>query len=76
MEFSRQEILEWVAIPTPRHLPDPGIKTASLISLALAGEFFTTSVTWEVHGLGYPSKLHFSSFLLSSEAKVLCAQRP
>ena len=43
-------ILEWVAsrlpFPTPRDLPDPGIKPASLISLALAG-FFTTSATWE-----------------------------
>ena len=28
-------------------LPDPGIKPASLTSPALAGRFFTTSVTWE-----------------------------
>ena len=32
-------ILEWVAIPTPVDLPDPGIK---LTSPALAGGFFTT----------------------------------
>jgi len=25
MEFSWQEILEWVAIPTPEDLPHPGI---------------------------------------------------
>ena len=33
------KILEWVAIPSPRDLPDPGIKTKSP---ALAGTFFTT----------------------------------
>ena len=40
-------ILEWVAIPPPRDLPDPGIKRISLMSPALAGRFFTTSTTWE-----------------------------
>ena len=33
---------------TPRDLPDPGIKSASLTFPALAGRFFTTSATWEV----------------------------
>ena len=33
--------------PPPGHLPDPGIKPASLTSRALAGRFFTTSATWE-----------------------------
>ena len=32
-------ILEWVAIPFSRDLPDPGIEPASL---AVAGRFFTT----------------------------------
>ena len=36
-------ILEWVAISTSGDLPDPGIKPASLRSLALTGRFFTTS---------------------------------
>ena len=40
-------ILEWVALPPPQDLPSPGIKPASLMSLALAGGFFTTSATWE-----------------------------
>ena len=31
-------ILEWVAIPSPGHLPDPGIEA---VSPALAGGFFT-----------------------------------
>ena len=35
-------ILEWIAMPLPGDLPDPGIK---FMSLALAGGFFTTSAT-------------------------------
>ena len=44
--FSRQEY--WSALPCcpPGDLPDPGIEPTSLMS-ALAGEFFTTSATWE-----------------------------
>ena len=38
-------ILEWVAMPPPGDLPNPGIKPASLGSPALAGEFFSTSDT-------------------------------
>ena len=40
-------ILEWVAVPFSRDLPDPGIEHTSLMSPALAGIFFTTSTTWE-----------------------------
>ena len=40
-------ILEWVVMPPPGDLPDPEIEHASLSSPALAGEFFTTSTTWE-----------------------------
>ena len=36
----------------PRDLPDPAIKPTSLISPALAGMFFTTSITWEAHLTG------------------------
>ena len=47
MGFSRQEYLSGdpLGIPPPGDLPDSGIKTASLRSPALAGEFFTTSIT-------------------------------
>ena len=42
------KILEWAAIfSSSRALPDPGIQLLSLMSLALAGRFFTTSATWE-----------------------------
>ena len=40
-------ILEWVAMPSSRDLPDPGMELSSLSSTALAGRFFTTSATWE-----------------------------
>ena len=50
--ISQARILEW--IPSPGHLPDPGIKPASPVSPALAGGFFTTSTTWEAH-LAYRS---------------------
>ena len=40
--ISQARILEWVAISSPRDLPDPGTEFASLASPALAGRFFTT----------------------------------
>ena len=42
-------ILEWVAMPSSRGLPDPGVELASPVSSALAGGFSTTSATWEAH---------------------------
>ena len=47
MGFSRQEYWSGLACPPPGHLPDPGIEPVSLISPALASEFFTTSTAWE-----------------------------
>ena len=41
-------ILEKVAMPSFGDIPNPGIKPASLMSPALAGEFFTAGTTWEV----------------------------
>ena len=37
--------------PPPGHLPNPGIKPASLMSPALAGRFFTHWATWEAHDI-------------------------
>ena len=34
--------------PPPGYLPHPGIEPVALLSLALAGGFFTTSATWEL----------------------------
>ena len=39
--FPRQEYWSGLPFPPPGHLPDPGIKPASLVSPALAGGFFT-----------------------------------
>ena len=48
MGFSKARILEWVAMPSSRGLPNPGIELASLMSPALTTGFFITSTTWEV----------------------------
>ena len=40
-------ILEGLSCPPPGIIADSWIKPASLMSLALAGEFFTTRATWE-----------------------------
>ena len=42
-------ILEWVAMPSSKDLPSPGIELAPLMSPALARGFFTTSATWEAY---------------------------
>ena len=40
----------WSGLQFQGDLPDPGIKPIYLKSLALAGGFFTTSITWEAPG--------------------------
>ena len=47
MGFSRQEYWSGLPCPPPGDLSDSGIKATSLAPPALAGGFFTTSVTWE-----------------------------
>ena len=44
---SVQEYWSGLPCPPPGDIPDPGIEPASLMSPALVGGFFTTSVTWE-----------------------------
>ena len=46
-QILQARILEWVAIPLPRDVPDPGIEPLSLASPVLAGGFFTIWATWE-----------------------------
>ena len=48
MRFSRQEYWHVLLCPPSKDLPNTGIKPTSLMSLALADGFFTTSTTWEV----------------------------
>ena len=53
MRFSRQEYWRGLSCPSSGDLPDPGVKPTSLISPALADEFFTTSITWEAYSVLY-----------------------
>ena len=49
MGFSRQKYWSGLPCSSPGNLPNPGIKPTCLKSPALAGRFFTTSVTWEAN---------------------------
>ena len=40
-------MLEWMARPSSRDLPDPGIEPESLAYPALAGGLLTIGATWE-----------------------------
>ena len=51
MEDPVQEYWSGWPYPLSGDLPDPGIKPMSLISLALAGRFFTSSTTWEAQDM-------------------------
>ena len=53
MGLSSQEYCSGLPFPSPGDLPDPGIKPASLMSLALAGGFSTTSTTSVLWGPSY-----------------------
>ena len=45
--FPRQEYGSGLPFPSPGDLPNPGIEPVSLAFPALAGGFFTVSVSWE-----------------------------
>ena len=47
MGFCRQEYWRGLLFPPPVNLPNPGIEPPSLMSPALAGGFFTISITWK-----------------------------
>ena len=47
MGFSRQEYSSGLPCPPLGDLPNPGIEPTSLISCALASEFFTSSAIWD-----------------------------
>ena len=44
----QQEYQSQLPYPTPQNLLNPGMELISLMSSALAGGFFTTSLSWEV----------------------------
>ena len=47
VEINRQEYWSGVPFSPPGDLLDPGIEPTSLTSPLSAGDFFTTSTTWE-----------------------------
>ena len=47
MEFYKQEYWRGQPFPSPGDPPDLGVEPTSVMSLALAGRFFTTRTTWE-----------------------------
>ena len=58
MGFSKQEHLSGLPSPHPGDLPDPGMEPKHLfLSLALAGRFFTTSITWGMQLYTPPYKI-------------------
>ena len=57
MGFSRQEYWSESPCPPPGDLPSSRMEPASLVSPALAGGFFTTSVSWEANGNNSSSHL-------------------
>ena len=64
MEFSRQEYWSGFPFSPPGDLPNPVIKPTSLMRPTLAGEFFTTSSTWEAqHFLVSPRFWRWLTFL-------------
>ena len=44
VEFSRQKYWSGLPSPSPRDLPDPGVKPTTPVSPALAGRFLTTEL--------------------------------
>ena len=49
MECFRHEYWSGLPCPSPGDLPHPGTELVSLTSSTLAGEFFTTSASWEAN---------------------------
>ena len=68
MGILQARILE-LPCPPPVGLPDPGIEHTSLMSSALAGGFFTTSTTWEIHHSRQVKTLREGIFSLQSEER-------
>ena len=59
MGLSQHECWNGLPCPPLGDLPNLGIKPVSLMSLALAGGFFTTIFTWEAHHLGRIKKWYW-----------------
>ena len=71
MGFSRQEYWTGLPCPPPGDLSDPGIKSASLMSPALAGKVFTTSTTWEAPATTAVSEKSARTLILFSHKRLM-----
>ena len=77
MGFSRQEYWSGLSCPSPGDLPDLGIEPASDMTRALAGEFFTTSATWEAtQGLQLTSKHKSVRAVINQSINHKLAEKP
>ena len=68
----RAKMLEWVVMPPPGNLPDPGIEPESPVSPALAGRFFyhwVTRVELLILGLHYCEEV--INFYLASATNLM-----
>ena len=68
MKFSRQEYWSGLPFPSAEDLPDPGIKPALLMSVAVAGGFFTAGATREAHFRKSEPSFKNSHSLIHSQA--------
>ena len=66
MEFSRQQYWSRLPFPSSEDLPDPGIEPTSLLSSALAGEFFTSWATREAPSIWYIPSMWFANTFFHS----------
>ena len=62
MEFSRQGYQSELPFSPAGDLPDPVIKTTSLVSPSLAGRFFTNGATWEAHIIMFRIIIYYLCF--------------
>ena len=69
------KILEWLPLPTPGHLSNPGIEPVFLSSPALAGRLFTTSATQEAPWTGREMEQKVSESIIMSEKSVADEKR-
>ena len=70
MKFSRQEYWSGLPFPSPGDLPDPGIKSASLVSPSLTNRFFYHCTTYNWMITSQKLKFHYfdlAKLLASSE---------
>ena len=77
MGFSSQEYWSGLPCPPPGDLPNSGIEPASPASPALAGRFFTISITWEAPILFiYISKINQSRIDIGILLSMGCSPLP